>query len=88
MRTLTNVELGYVSGGESPCYSLKGNGHCTPQTPGMSARQVSSAAQAASIAAQARALNSKNPRNALAWGACSLFFDAVAFVADAIAADE
>ena len=38
MRTLTNVELSYVSGGESPCYALKGNAGCSPSTPGMSAR--------------------------------------------------
>jgi hypothetical protein len=43
MRTLTNVELGFVSGGESPCYALKGNAGCSPSTPGMSAGQIANA---------------------------------------------
>lgn len=67
MRTLTSVDLGYVSGGESPCYSLEGNAHCTPHTPGMSAQQIAQAAQAASLAAQAKALKSTKPRTAFFW---------------------
>ncbi len=86
MRTLTNSEICSVSGGESPCYSLKGNSGCSPSTPGMSARQVSSALHAGSIAAQARAL--KGGKGALLWGAVSVALDAGAWVADAVAGDE
>ncbi len=87
MRTLTNLEICSVSGGESPCYSLKGNSGCSPSTPGMSARQVSSALQAGSIAAQARALKS-GKKGALFWGAVSVALDAGAWVADAVAGEE
>jgi hypothetical protein len=86
VRTLTNVELGFVSGGESPCYALKGNAGCSPSTPGMSARQVSSALQAGSTAAQAASL--KGGKSAIFWGAVSVVLDAGAWVADAVAGDE
>ena len=81
MRTLTNVELGYVSGGESPCYALKGNAGCSPSTPGMSAGQIASSASSASIALNAAALNAKSKKTATALTAAALVCDAVAEVA-------
>ena len=82
MRTLTNVELGFVSGGESPCYALKGNAGCSPSTPGMSAGQISNAAQAASLSLQAKA--AQGGKGAKWYTIGALAMDAVAFIADSV----
>ena len=60
MRALTSEELSAVSGGESPCYALKGNGDCNPPDPAPSAKDVGDWADAMSLSLQAYAV--KNPK--------------------------
>lgn len=80
MRTLTAEELSAVSGGESPCYALKGNGDCNPPDPAPSAKDVGDWADAVALSAQAKALRSTGKR-ATFWNAVALGADAVSTVA-------
>jgi hypothetical protein len=60
MRMLTVNEMTAVSGGESPCYALKGNSDCNPPDPAPSAKDIGDWADAMSLSLQAYAV--KNPK--------------------------